>query len=183
VPPNPVTSFPNPIFGAQAAPSCRGSHQWRWGAAPPISIDGYPGGKTPFGPPNRVLRTTSQWWVGLPPGAVLETRHVFLMRGGSGARLDGRRCGRLWLGAVLARCYALHRLQISFPRIFVSGGGLRGTFVVVRRWAAARAKSATRHLPQSSLPSKHINGRPTCATELFEDDGARSSFTPHTLRL
>ncbi len=41
----------------------------RWGAKPPTSIDGLPGGKRPFGPQNRELRKTSQR-VGSLPGAL-----------------------------------------------------------------------------------------------------------------
>jgi hypothetical protein len=49
--------------GVEAASSLRATQQLRWGASPPTSIDGFPGGKKPFGPQNRFENIFSFGWV------------------------------------------------------------------------------------------------------------------------
>ncbi len=60
----------HPIWGVQTASSLLETRQLRWGASPPTSIDGFPGGNRPFVPPKSDLRQTSQR-VGTLPGALL----------------------------------------------------------------------------------------------------------------
>jgi hypothetical protein len=62
---NPLRSFSqNLILGVQMAPSHRETHKLRWGAKPPTSIDGFPGGEGPFGPPKSGFeKNFSKGWV------------------------------------------------------------------------------------------------------------------------
>ncbi len=58
---NILPSSCRPTLRVQTTSSAWETHQWRSGASPPTSRDGFPGGKRLFGlPQNTVLRTTSQ---------------------------------------------------------------------------------------------------------------------------
>ncbi len=52
------------MLGVQMASSLRGTHDLRWGASPPTSVDGSPAGIRPFVPTqHRFLRNFSMGWV------------------------------------------------------------------------------------------------------------------------
>ncbi len=95
----PIEKFSqNPILGVQWATSTREAHELRWGAQPPTSIDGFPGGKRPFGPlKSDFEKNFSKGWVaarGPPigpraPCTGTRDRSVLGRRGACEARAPG----------------------------------------------------------------------------------------------
>jgi hypothetical protein len=89
------------FWGVQTASSLRETNELRWGAKSPTSIDGFPGGRRPFGSPKScVAKNFSKSWVLARGPPICIGRSSILPRSGNRSGLSGDLAPCPWGGEV-----------------------------------------------------------------------------------